>query len=96
MKHAPRGHYGRKVRKNDYEPEYRRARQKVGTAVYQQVRAEHPMVERKLGEMLNRHGGRRARYWGTSKVLIQELMSALATNVKEIVRSLCAPTLATK
>ena len=96
MKHAPRGHYGRKVRKNDYESEYRRARQKVGTAAYQQVRAEHPMVERKLGEMLNRHGGRRARYWGTSKVLIQELMSALATNVKEIVRSLCAPTLATK
>ena len=48
------------------------------------------MVERKLGEMLNRHGGRRARYWGTSKILIQELMAALATNVKQIVRWLCA------
>jgi transposase len=92
MKHSPRGNYGRKVRKNDYESEYRRARQKVGTAAYQDVRAEHPLVERKLGEMLNRHGGRRARYWGTSKVLIQELMSALATNVSQIVRWLCAPT----
>lgn len=94
MKHPPRGRYGRKVRKNDYEPEYRRARQKVGTAAYQEVRAKHPMVERKLGELLNRHGGRHARYWGTAKVLIQELMAALATNTKEIVRSLCAPTAA--
>ena len=75
-------------------PFSRRARRKVDTATYQHVRAEHPMVERKLGEMLNRHGGRRAHYWGIPKVLIQELMSALATNVKEIVRSLCAPTLA--
>lgn len=94
MKNAPRGGYGRKVRKNDYEAEYRRARQKVGTDTYQQARAEHLMVERKLGEMLNRHGGRRARYWGTQKVLIQELMAALATNVKQIVRWLCAPTAA--
>jgi transposase len=94
MKKPPQGRYGRKVRKNDYEPEYQRARQKVGTAQYQQVRAEHPMVERKLGELLNRHGGRRARYWGLDKVLIQELMAGLATNVKQIVRSHCAPILA--
>jgi transposase len=94
MKNPPRGHYGRKVRKNDYEPEYRRARQKVGTAAYQKTRAEHPLVERKLGEMLNRHGGRRARYWGTGKILIQELMAALATNIRELVRWLCAPAVA--
>jgi Transposase DDE domain len=94
MKHPPRGLRGRKVRKNDYEAEYRRVRQKAGTAAYLEVRAEHPLVERKLGEMLNRHGGRRARYWGKGKVLIQELMAGLATNVKEIVRSLCAPTAA--
>ena len=94
MKPPPRGAYGRKVRQNDYEPEYRRARQQVGTAAYQKVRQEHPLVERKLGEMLNRHGGRRARYWGTSKVLIQELMAALATNVKQIVSWHCAPTVA--
>jgi transposase len=92
MKHPPRGRHGRKVRKNDYEAEYRRARQKVGTASYQEVRAQHPLIERKLGEMLNRHGGRRARYWGAPKVLIQELMATLATNVKEMVRWLCAPT----
>lgn len=92
--HPLRGHFGRTVRKNDYEAEYRRARQKATTVAYQDVRAEHPLVERKLGEMLNRHGGRRAHYWGTGKVLIQELMAALATNVKRMVRWFCAPTAA--
>lgn len=94
MGHPPRGTFGKTVRKNDYEAEYRRARQKATTPTYQAVRAEHPAVERKLGEMLNRHGGRRAHYWGNGKVLIQELMAALATNIKGIVRRLCAPTAA--
>jgi transposase len=89
---APSGPFGRTVCKNDYEAEYRRARQKALTPEYEAVRAEHPKVERKLGEMLNRHGGRRARYWGIEKVLIQELMAGLATNVKRMVRLLCART----
>jgi transposase len=91
MKNLPRGRYGRRVHKNDHEREFNRARQKAATTGYQEVRAEHPKVERKLGEMLNRHGGRRANYWGAGKVLIQELMAALATNVKRIVRLQCAP-----
>ena len=91
MKKPPRGRYGRKVHKNDYEREYRRARQKAETPRYQEVRTEHRKVERKLGEMLNRHGGRRANYWGAGKVLIQELTAAMATNVKRIVRLQCAP-----
>jgi hypothetical protein len=86
------GPFGRTVCKNDYEAEYRRARQKATTPEYEAVRAEHPQVERKLGEMLNRHGGRRANYWGIEKVLIQELMAGLATNVKRMVRLLCART----
>jgi transposase len=94
MSHAPRGPFGRTVRKSDYEAEYHRARQKATTPEYEAVRAEHPLIERKLGEMLNRHGGRRARYWGLEKVLIQELMVGLATNVKRMVRLLCARTAA--
>jgi hypothetical protein len=82
------------VTKSDYEAEYRRAREKATTPEYQDVRAEHPKVERKLGEMLNRHGGRRAHYWGIDKVLIQELMAGFATNVKRMVRLQCAPTAA--
>jgi len=91
MARSPRGPFGRTVTKSDYEQEYRRARQKSLTEKYENVRREHPKVERKLGEMLNRHGGRHARYWGKNKILIQPLMAAFATNVKRMVRSLCAP-----
>ena len=90
MKKPPK-RFGRNVRKNDYEKEYARAREKTTTEAYASVRSEHPKVERKLGEMVNRHGGRRARYRGRGKVLIQELMAATATNVKRVVRLLCAP-----
>jgi len=92
MSHPPQGTFGRTVRKNDYQAEYERARQKATTAEYEAVRSEHPKVERKLGEVMNRHGGRRARYRGNGKVLIQELMSCTATNVKRMVRLMCAPT----
>jgi len=82
---------GRAVNKNDYEVEYRRVHEKAATEAYAQVRAEHPQVERKLGEIMNRHNGRRARYRGSGKVFIQELMACTATNVKRIVKLVCAP-----
>lgn len=85
--------YGRSVRKNDYTKEYQRVQEKATTEAYKVVRTEHLKVERKLGEVMNRHGGRRARYHDGGKVLIQELMACTATNVKRIVRLLCAPTL---
>jgi transposase len=91
MKQTPRRH-GRTVCKSDYHAEHQRAREKVTTPQYTAVRREHPKVERKLGEVMNRHGGRRARYRGRLKVLMQELMACTATNVKRLVRLLCAPT----
>ena len=42
---------GRSVIKNDYEATYRAAREKAKTARYQEVRRQHPKVERKLGEL---------------------------------------------
>lgn len=92
MAQPPKGRSGKTVRKNDYEKEYRQVRLKASTEAYAEIRAEHPKVERKLSEVLNRHGGRRARYHGTGKVLIQEFMAGLATNVTRIVRLICAPT----
>jgi len=86
------GPFGRTVCKSDYDAEYQRVRRKATTVEYAAIRAEHPMVERKLGEMLNRHGGRRARYRGQEKVLMQELMAGFATNVKRLVRLLRAQT----
>jgi hypothetical protein len=93
MKHLPK-RFGRTVRKNDYTEEYKRVREKAKTKAYTSVRSEHTKVERKLGELLNRHGGRRARYHGTANVLMQELMAGMATNIKRMVQLVCAPEVA--
>jgi IS5 family transposase len=90
MKRLPKAS-GRSVNKNDYDAEYRRVHEKAATQFYQEVRAEHPQVERKLGEVMNRHSGRRARYRGIPKVFIQQLMACTATNVKRIVKLVSTP-----
>lgn len=90
MKKPPR-RYGRTVCKSDYQTEHQQARHKTTTPQYAAVRQEHPKIERKLGELMNRHSGRQARYRRCWKVLIQELLAGMATNVKRLVRLLCAP-----
>ena len=76
----------RHVIKNDYEAAYRAAREKAKTARYEEVRRQHPRVERKLGEMVRWHDARHARYWGRAKVLIQALLTGLVVNVKRFVK----------
>jgi transposase len=76
----------RTVIKNDYEAEYRAARAKAETAEYKKVRKEHPAIERKLAELVRRHDLRRARYRGLKKVLRQALLTAVAVNVKRMVK----------
>jgi transposase len=85
------GAFGRSVTKNDYEPEYERARQRAQTAEFAAVRREHPAVERKLNELLNHHRGRRARYCGRAKVRIQELMTGFAVNAKRVITLMGKP-----
>jgi transposase len=85
---------GRTVIKNEYEEPYRRMRAKTQTAEYGAVRSQHPKIERKLSELVRRHGARRARYRGLAKVLCGQLLAALAANVKRIVHWLSAPKLA--
>jgi transposase len=79
-----KGAFGRSVSKNDYQAEYQRARERAKTEEFAEVRREHPAVERKLNELLNHHGGRRARYWGRVKVHIQQLMTGFVVNTKRI------------
>jgi phage-related protein len=74
------------VTKNDYEAEYERARQRAKSDEFAAVRRQHPAVERKLNELMNHHGGRRARYWGRAKVRVQQLMTGFVVNTK---RFLC-------
>lgn len=79
---------GRKVRINQYAPEFERARQKSKTEHYARVRSEHPMVERKLNQMANHLRGRRSRYWGVAKNKIQALMTGFVMNLKAILPQL--------
>ena len=86
---------GRTVIKNDYEATYRAAREKAKTLRYQEVRRQHPKVERKLGELARWHKARHARYWGKPKVLIQAVLTGLVVNVKrflKLVEVLAEPT----
>jgi len=54
------------------------------------VRREHPAVERKLSELVRRHGARRARYWGRGRVRLQQLLTGWVVNIKRVVRLLDA------
>jgi transposase len=82
---------GRAVIKNDYEADLQAARAKAQTPRYQQIRREHGAVERKLSEMVRRHGGRRARYWGQARVLLQQLITGWVVNVKRVVNLIVDP-----
>ena len=85
---------GRTVIKNEYEEQYQRMRAKAQTPEYAAVRSEHPKIERKLSELVRRHGARRTRYRGLWKVLCGKLITATAVNIKRIVHFLCAPKMA--
>lgn len=87
----PAARTGRSVYINDYQAEYERAREKAATPHYQAIRREHPKVERKLGEIVKRHGGRRAQRRGQQRILSQQFMACTAANIKRIMRLLFAP-----
>jgi transposase len=78
----------RTVRLNDYEPEYQALRDRAATAEYAAVKQEHHKVERRLGQIVNRYGGRRARYRGLTKVRMQKFLEATAHNVVRMIRLL--------
>jgi transposase len=83
---SPRATGGRTVIKNDYEAIYRTAREKAKTPRYQEVRSQHPRVERKLGELVRWHDARHARYRGRVKVLTQALLTGFVVNVKRMLK----------
>lgn len=80
--------HGRTVHRNDYEPEYKVLRQRRQTDEYAAVKKDHPKVERRLGELVNRHGGRRARYRGLVRVKVQKLIEGTIHNVMRMLRLL--------
>jgi len=90
MKQLPRSK-GRQVATNDYAAEYAATAAKAQTPRYREIRRQHRQIERKLGEMVRWHRGRRARYRGRAKVLLQSLLTGLVVNVKRVVRLLTTP-----
>jgi transposase len=82
---------GRSVIKNDYEAQYRAAQQRAQTIAYQEVRREHPRIERKLADLIRWHAGRRVRYRGRLRVKVQYLLTAVVVNCKRIVKLLSLP-----
>ena len=77
---------GRVVIKNDYEADYKKVHDKAQTREYRDTRRTHPKIERKLGEVARHHGARRASFRGLAKVLTQALLTALAVNVKRMIK----------
>lgn len=92
MPALPKGK-GRSVIKNDYQAEYEAAWERSRTERYVEVRRQHPRIERKLGDMVRHHGGRRSRYWGRWRVKIQCLLLGMVVNIKRMVK-LLSPALA--
>jgi transposase len=78
----------RKVSKNDFRVQYKAAQERAKTEEYNQVRKQHPTIERKLNELVRWHDGRRVRYRGRLRVRVQYLMLGLVVNCKRIVRLL--------
>lgn len=85
--------HGRSVHRSDFEPQYQKVRQRAQTEQYAAVKKEHPKVERRLGELINRHGARRARYRGLPRVHVQQILCALTANLKRMIRLLDAGTI---
>jgi len=82
----PDGGGGRSVIKNEFAPEYEKAKAKALTPEYAKTRKEHPRIERKLADLTRNHGARRAVYRGLWKVRIQAFMTAMVVNVKRMIR----------
>jgi len=87
----PQGHSGRRVSKNEYEQEYRKAREVAKSEQYAEARRRHPAIERKLNEIVRHHGSRRARYRGRARVQVQQLLTVIAVNIKRMLKLLGNP-----
>lgn len=73
------------IKRNRRSQHLRRHQMKPEIVAAQRERAK---IERKFAEFKRFHGLREARYWGLAKVAIQFTMTAIACNLKRIVRLL--------
>lgn len=85
---APTNTRGRSVTQSDYAAQYRAAQARAQTDAYKEVRRLHPKIERKHAEVIRWHSGRRLRYRGRVRALLQATLCAVVVNCKRIVNLL--------
>ena len=73
------------IKKNRQSPHLRKQQVKPEIIAAQRQR---PKIERKFAELKRFHGLKEARYWGLAKMTIQFTMTAIACNLKRIVKLL--------
>jgi len=73
------------IKKNRKSPRLRKHQMKPEIIAAQR---ERPKIERKFAELKRFHGLKDARYWGLAKMSIQFTMTAIACNLKRIVKLL--------
>ena len=73
------------IKKNRKSPRLRKHQTKPEIIAAQR---ERPKIERKFAELKRFHGLKEARYWGLAKMAIQFTMTAIACNLKRIVKLL--------
>ena len=73
------------IKKNRKSPRLRKHQMKPEIISAQR---ERPKIERKFAELKRFHGLKEARYWGLAKMAIQFTMTAIACNLKRIVKLL--------
>ena len=73
------------IKKNRQSPRLRKQQVKPEIIAAQRQR---PKIERKFAELKRFHGLKEARYWGLAKMAIQFTMTAIACNLKRIVKLL--------
>ena len=73
------------IKKNRKSPRLRKHQMKPEIIAAQR---ERPKIERKFAELKRFHGLKEARYWGLAKMAIQFTMTAIACNLKRIVKLL--------
>lgn len=79
------------ARRRVYLSDVRKRKVMAGEAGRQWRREQHRVryrIEAKFDEQMNRHGLRRARYWGLTKVTMQVLLNVIAVNLKRAARIL--------
>lgn len=86
---------------NDYRTDKKNANKGLWLAMkespeYQEGKKERYKIEQKNGEGKNRHGLGRCRYLGLAKYAVQSLLTAIAMNLKRMVKLLCGVSLSGK